>query len=100
MNDRPPLDPPRRLTPDDIPKNEHGEPYFYDTTDDLWSITQCARVCGVSLRTIRRRLDAGHLPNARREWTPKGPETSGWLIPPHDLAAAGFQLNAGRNEAR
>jgi hypothetical protein len=87
MTDRP-LDPPRRLTPEEIPPGA-----FYDTTDELWTITECAKACGVSPRTIRRRLDTGDLPNARREWTPEGPETSVWLIPPHDLEALGFRVD-------
>ncbi|MFI0013692.1 helix-turn-helix transcriptional regulator [Streptomyces griseus] len=49
---------------------------------------EAATACGVSRSTIRRRREAGDLPNAVQD------ESRGWLIPVEDLLAAGFRLNA------
>lgn len=54
------------------------------------TLTAAAEACGVSRRTIRRRLDAGHFPNAWQE--------SGGVrrVPVVDLIAAGLHPNASR----
>ncbi|MEV7114398.1 helix-turn-helix transcriptional regulator [Streptomyces anulatus] len=50
---------------------------------------EAATACGVSRSTIRRRREAGDLPNAVQD------EARGWLIPVKEgLLAAGFRLNA------
>ncbi|MCD9904473.1 helix-turn-helix domain-containing protein [Streptomyces sp. MT29] len=49
---------------------------------------EAAAACGVSRSTIRRRREAGDLPNAVQD------EGRGWLIPVEDLLAAGFRLSA------
>lgn len=49
---------------------------------------EAATACGVSRTTIRRRREAGDLPNAFQD-----PER-GWMVPVDDLLAAGFRLNA------
>lgn len=49
---------------------------------------EAAAACGVSRTTIRRRREAGDLPNAIQD------ESRGWLIPVEDLLAAGLRLNA------
>ncbi|MEV6080969.1 helix-turn-helix domain-containing protein [Streptomyces sp. NPDC052069] len=49
---------------------------------------EAATACGVSRTTIRRRREAGALPNAVED------PVRGWLIPVEDLLAAGFRLNA------
>jgi hypothetical protein len=53
-------------------------------------LAEAARAARVSARTIRRRIDAGQIPNARREPGPQG----GWIIPADELLAAGFRLHA------
>ncbi|MEU2489578.1 helix-turn-helix domain-containing protein [[Kitasatospora] papulosa] len=49
---------------------------------------EAAAACGVSRTTIRRRREAGGLPNSVQD------EVRGWLIPVEDLLAAGFRLHA------
>ncbi|MDQ0701192.1 AlpA family transcriptional regulator [Streptomyces sp. W4I9-2] len=50
---------------------------------------EAATACGVSRTTIRRRREAGDLPN------PVQDEARGWLIPVKEgLLAAGLRLNA------
>lgn len=56
------------------------------------SLTQAAAAAGVSHKTIRRALDAGRLPQARRGSGPGGPGTGSWAVPVDDLLAAGFKL--------
>lgn len=53
------------------------------------TITEAARAAGVDRRTIRRRLDAGDLPNAYRD----PPEEGAWQIPVTDLIAAALPLH-------
>lgn len=49
---------------------------------------EAATACGVSRTTIRRRREAGDLPNAVQD------PQRGWLIPVEDLLAAGLRLHA------
>ncbi|MGW2586244.1 helix-turn-helix transcriptional regulator [Streptomyces virginiae] len=49
---------------------------------------EAATACGVSRTTIRRRREAGDLPNAFQD------PDRGWMVPVDDLLAAGFRLNA------
>ncbi|EST17892.1 hypothetical protein M877_39990 (plasmid) [Streptomyces niveus NCIMB 11891] len=49
---------------------------------------EAAAACGVSRTTIRRRREAGDLPNAVQD------DVRGWLIPVDDLLAAGLRLHA------
>ena len=59
------------------------------------SITEAARAAQVDRRTIRRALDAGRFPSARRTDHPRhGPGMGPWAIDVGDLVAAGFQLHA------
>jgi hypothetical protein len=51
------------------------------------TVSEAALVCRRHRNTIRRRLDAGAFPNARRAFG-----DGAWLIPVTDLEAAGFQL--------
>ncbi len=57
------------------------------------TLTEAAGACGVSRKTVRRRLDADEFPNARRLDGPAGTETGPWVIPTEDLIAAGFELH-------
>lgn len=54
----------------------------------MLSLREAASACGVSRTTIRRRREAGDLPNAVQD------PRRGWVIPVEDLLAAGFRLNA------
>jgi len=49
------------------------------------SATEAARACGVSLRTMSRRLNSGQVPGAERDG-------NAWRVPVEGLIAAGFQL--------
>ncbi|MFE2553648.1 helix-turn-helix transcriptional regulator [Streptomyces sp. NPDC059355] len=49
---------------------------------------EAAAACGVSRSTIRRRREAGDLPNSVQD------AERGWMVPVDDLLAAGFRLNA------
>lgn len=49
---------------------------------------------GVSRITMRRRLESGAFPHARRDHGPTGPGSGAWLVPVEDLLAAGFRLHA------
>jgi excisionase family DNA binding protein len=60
------------------------------STRPVLTITEAAQAAGVDRRTVRRRLDAGELPNAWREDGDEGP----WRIPVEDLMAAGLRLHA------
>jgi len=57
------------------------------------TVTEAARAARVDRRTIRRRLDGGDFPHARREAGSQGPESGPWLIPAGDLVAAGLTLH-------
>jgi hypothetical protein len=58
------------------------------------TVTEAAKAAGVDRRTIRRRLDAGDFPNARRDDGKQGPDTGPWLLPVEDLLGAGLTLHA------
>jgi hypothetical protein len=58
------------------------------TTRPMLTQREAATACGVSRTTIRRRREAGDLPNSVQD------PQRGWLIPVDDLLAAGFRLNA------
>lgn len=60
----------------------------------LFSLAGAAVACGVSRTTIRRRLDKGEFPNAKRLVVPGEPEqAAAWRIPAADLVAAGLVPN-------
>ncbi|MFD5899790.1 helix-turn-helix transcriptional regulator [Streptomyces sp. NPDC060366] len=58
------------------------------STRPMLTQREAAAACGVSRTTIRRRREAGDLPNAVQD------EVRGWLIPVDDLLAAGLRLHA------
>ncbi|MFD6331258.1 helix-turn-helix transcriptional regulator [Streptomyces niveus] len=58
------------------------------STRPMLTQREAAAACGVSRTTIRRRREAGDLPNSVQD------EARGWLIPVDDLLAAGLRLNA------
>ncbi len=58
----------------------------------MLTVTEAAQAAGVDRRTIRRRLDSGDFPHARREPGREGPGTGPWLIPVDDLLGAGLVL--------
>jgi predicted site-specific integrase-resolvase len=63
-----------------------------DTAADPWfTPVEAARLCGVSLDTIRRRIRAGQIPGAlRRGEAPFGE----WALPRSGLEAAGLYVEA------
>lgn len=61
------------------------------TRERRYGIAEAAAACAVSAETIRRRLRAGLLPHARRDYLPYGP----WRVPVSDLIAAGLNPTAG-----
>ncbi|MFD3923905.1 helix-turn-helix transcriptional regulator [Streptomyces sp. NPDC058595] len=58
------------------------------STRPMLTQREAAAACGVSRTTIRRRREAGDLPNSVQD------EVRGWLIPVDDLLAAGLRLHA------
>lgn len=65
------------------------------------TVKEAATVCGVSPKTIRRRLEKGLFPNAYRETLPNpsphpdAPALEGrWFIPTADLLASGLSFSA------
>lgn len=56
------------------------------------TLSEAATRARVSRSTVRRRLDAGDLPNAYRADGPEGPGTGPWQIPVPDLLAAGIDV--------
>jgi excisionase family DNA binding protein len=77
--------------PEQEPLGQHP-----DSDHDLWSqpsltITEAARLCGVSVSTIRRYLAAGRFPTARQQPSPLPGQRGLWRIPTQDLLAAGLR---------
>jgi hypothetical protein len=66
-----------------------------DTPGHLFTVSEAARACRVDRRTLKRLLDKGEFPNARRTVGPRGPDTGPWEIPYRDLTAAGLKVNQG-----
>src|SRR5512133_1215805 len=78
-------DHPEREPPAQLPGLEH----------DLWSrpsltIAEAARLCGVSVSTIRRHLAAERFPTAHQQPSPIPGQRGLWRIPTQDLLAAGL----------
>jgi hypothetical protein len=55
-------------------------------------IAEAARLCGVSVSTIRRYLAAGRFPGAHQQPSPIPGQRGLWRIPTQDLLAAGLRL--------
>lgn len=61
--------------------------------DRPWlTLSQAADAAGVARTTIRRALDAGRFPQAKRDADLNGPGGGAWRVPVDDLLAAGFRL--------
>jgi len=58
------------------------------------TVKEAAAVCGVSTKTIRRRLDGGLFPNAVRGPGVREGLEGPWLIPTADLLASGLSFSA------
>ena len=58
------------------------------------TVKEAAAACGVSTKTIRRRLDGDLFPNAYRSQGPREGLEGAWLIPTADLLAAGLSFSA------
>lgn len=68
-------------------------------TDELLTLTQAARQCGVSRSALRRALDGGRFPGAVQSEDERGT----WQVPVGDLVAAGYldsaeQVRTGRGQ--
>lgn len=57
------------------------------------TVKEAAAACGVSIKTIRRRLDSDSFPNALRGAGPREGLEGPWLIPTSDLLAAGLSFS-------
>lgn len=57
------------------------------------TVKEAAAACGVSIKTIRRRLDSDSFPNAIRGAGPREGLEGPWLIPTSDLLAAGLSFS-------
>jgi Helix-turn-helix domain len=86
---------PHRSSGGDHPEQKPlGQPP--DSEHDLWSrpsltIAEAARLCGVSVSTIRRYLAAGRFPTAHHQPGPIPGQRELWRIPTQDLLAAGLR---------
>lgn len=58
------------------------------------TVKEAAAACGVSTKTIRRRLDGGLFPNAVRGPGVREGLEGPWLIPTADLLASGLSFSA------
>jgi Helix-turn-helix domain len=72
-----------------------------DSDHDLESrpsltIAEAARLCGVSVSTIRRYLAAGRFPTAHQQPSPTPGQRGLWRIPTQDLLAAGLRPRQAR----
>jgi excisionase family DNA binding protein len=99
----------REPTPDRRDGGDHPEQeplgQHPDSDHDLWSrpsltITEAARLCGVSVSTIRRYLAAGRLPTARQQPSPIPGQRGLWRIPTQDLLTAGLRPRQARTPDR
>jgi hypothetical protein len=84
-------DHPEREPPGQLPSSEH----------DRWSgpgltIAEAARLCGVSVSTIRRHLAAGRFPTAHQQPSPIPGQRGLWRIPTQDLLAVGLRPGQDR----
>jgi hypothetical protein len=59
-------------------------------------IAEAARLCGVSVSTIRRYLAAGRFPSAHQQPSPISGQRGPWRIPTQDLLAAGLRPRQAR----
>ena len=80
--------------PEQAPPGQHP-----DSEHDPWvgpslTIAEAARLCGVSVSTIRRYLTAGRLPTAHQQPSPIPGQRGLWRIPNQDLVAA--RLRSGQ----
>jgi hypothetical protein len=64
-----------------------------DALGQRFTVSEAARACRVDRRTLRRFLDRGDFPNARRKVGPHGPDSGPWTIPLADLVAAGLRVH-------
>ncbi len=67
-----------------------------ETGGKLFSVTEAAKACSLSQKTIKRRLSEGAFPGAYKQPMSAQGGNERWLIPLADLLAAGLQPNAAR----
>jgi excisionase family DNA binding protein len=99
----------REPTPDRRDGGDHPEQeppgQHPDSEHDPWvgpslTIAEAARLCGVSVSTIRRYLAAGRLPTARQQPSPIPGQRGLWRIPTQDLLTAGLRPRQARTPDR
>jgi Helix-turn-helix domain len=79
-------DHPEQEPPGQLPDSEH-DPWVGPSV----TIAEAARLCGVSVSTIRRYLAAGRFPTAHQQPSPIPGQRGLWRIPPQDLLTAGLR---------
>ncbi len=79
-------DHPEREPPGQLPDSD----YDLGTRPSL-TIAEAARMCRVSVSTIRRYLAAGRFPTAQQQPSPRPGQRGLWRIPTQDLLAAGLR---------
>jgi excisionase family DNA binding protein len=99
----------REPTPDRRDGGDHPEQeppgQHPDSEHDPWvgpslTIAEAARLCGVSVSTIRRYLAAGRLPTAHQQPSPIPGQRGLWRIPTQDLLTAGLRPHQARTPDR
>jgi excisionase family DNA binding protein len=82
--------------PQQEPPGQHsGSEHDLESGPSL-TIAEAARLCGVSVSTIRRYLAAGRFPTAHQQPSPIPGQRGLWRIPTQDLLAAGLRSRQTR----
>jgi hypothetical protein len=82
--------------PQQEPPGQHpGSEHDLESGPSL-TIAEAARLCGVSVSTIRRYLAAGRFPTAHQQPSPIPGQRGLWRIPTQDLLAAGLRPGQAR----
>jgi excisionase family DNA binding protein len=77
--------------PEQEPLGQHPGSEHDPWTEPSLTIAEAARLCGVSVSTIRRYLAAGRFPAAHQQPSPIPGQRGLWRIPTQDLLAAGLR---------
>ena len=89
-----------RDRPEQLPLGHHPGSELDLWTEPSMTIAEAARLCGVSVSTIRRYLAAGRFPTAHQQPGPIPGQRGLWRIPTQDLLAAGLRPRQDRTPAR
>jgi Helix-turn-helix domain len=88
-------DHPEQEPPGQLPDSEH-DPWVGPSV----TIAEAARLCGVSVSTIRRYLAAGRFPTAHQQPSPIPGQRGLWRVPTRDLLGAGLRPRQARTPDR